>query len=130
MRSNSFYKNQLWSRWKASRALLLGAQAGIGFSTAQPGTSSVSRFADLLSPAPVRCDVWVDLALVSLLLPLPFARGPSGGRTPLRRCSSILHPPQRGCTKCFTVSPTQTQTWGLVRGDVGAVLGQSLLETS
>lgn len=72
---------------------MLGAWAGTGYRAAQLGSSSVRRFADLLSPAPVRCDVWLDLASVSLLFLVPFAPGPSGGRAALGWCSSVLHHP-------------------------------------
>lgn len=99
--SNSIYKNPLWPRCKGSGSLLLGAQTGTGYNAAQLGVSDVRRFADSFSPALARCDVCVDLGLVSLLLMLSFAPMPSGGRTPLW-CSSILHPLQWGCTVFYS----------------------------
>lgn len=86
-----------------------GAQAGAGYDAAQLGAFTV-RFADSVSPALATCDVCVDLGFVSPLLVLSFAPAPSGRRRPLLWCSSILHPLQWGCTKCFTISPTQTQS--------------------
>lgn len=103
-------KNPLWIRCIASGSLLLGAQAGTDYNAAQSGTFTVRRFAGSLSPALARWDVCVDLGLVPPLLVLSFAPAPSRGRTPLSWCSSILHPLQWGCTKSFTIPPTQTQS--------------------
>lgn len=116
--SNRIYKNP--------GLLLLGAQAGPGYNAAQLGTFTVG-FADSLSPALERCDVCVDLGLASPLLVLSFAPAPSGGRTPLLRCSNILHPLQWGCTKCFTISPTQNpkRDWRLGRSRAPICTGMS-----